>query len=83
MKLTKTKLKEMIREELLKEEMTIRKVFYELGKQIGNLEWLSKRDTDFDKDRKILAIHRKFDKLYDELFKHLQKEHPGWDSIRN
>ena len=39
MKITKTQLREIIREELLKEQMNLKSAYYELGDAVENFEW--------------------------------------------
>ena len=80
MKLTKSKLKEMIKEELLKEQpMDIRSAYYELGDKIENLKWINKRNTELNNDRTLSKIAKQMEKLHDQLYKHLDKSFPGWD----
>ena len=79
MKLTKSKLKKIIKEELLTEIISIRSAFYELGDGIENLEWINKRNTDLDNDRTIAKIAKQMEKLHDQLYKYLEKAYPGWD----
>jgi hypothetical protein len=79
MKLTRSKLKEIIKEELLKEQMDIRSVFYSIGDAIENLLWIAKRNTQYEKDRKLKELGSKFLKLQDALLKHLDKTYGDWD----
>ena len=80
MKLTKLKLKELIKEELLKERsMNIRSSFYELGDKIENLKWINKRNTELNNDKTISKIAKQMEKIHDQLYKHLNKTFPGWD----
>ena len=79
MKLTKSQLKEMIKEELLNEQMDIRSAFYQLGDAIENLEWLNHRNTTLNKDRTIVKITKQMKKTHDQLYKHLEKTYEGWD----
>tara|TARA_Y100000310_G_C20153353_1_gene565789 strand:- start:320 stop:559 length:240 start_codon:yes stop_codon:yes gene_type:complete len=79
MKLTKSKLKEIIREELLKEQITVRSAFYELGDKIGDLEWINKRNTELNNDKTISKIAKQMEKLHDQLNKYLDKTYEGWD----
>jgi hypothetical protein len=80
MKLTKLKLKELIKEELLKERsMNIRSAFYELGDKIENLKWMNTRNTEMNNDRTISKITKQMEKLHFQLNKHLDKTFPGWD----
>ena len=54
MKLTRSKLKQIIKEELLKEQvMDMRSAFYELGDKIENLLWLLQRHSDYKDDNKF------------------------------
>ncbi len=79
MKLTKTKLKEMIREELLKE-----------SRSIPQLEHSFMKTPDFKKATK--AIHKIEDALYDKFIDHVNKtgydqggsdEDMTWGNIKN
>tara|TARA_Y100000034_G_C6681547_1_gene299629 strand:- start:285 stop:530 length:246 start_codon:yes stop_codon:yes gene_type:complete len=81
MKLTRSKLKQMIKEELLKEQvMNMRSAFYELGDKIENLLWLVDRHSDYKGDNKLKTIGKQFLKLHSNtLHKHLEKEYPDWD----
>ena len=80
MKLTKSKLKEMIKEELLKEQpMNIRSSFYELGDKIENLKWINRKNTELNNDKTISKIAKQIEKLHDQLYKYLNKTFPGWD----
>ena len=79
MKLTKSKLKEIIREELLNEQITMRSAFYELGDKIGDLEWINKRNTELNNDKTISKIVKQMEKLHDQLNKYLDKTYEGWD----
>jgi len=79
MKLTKSELKEIIKEELLKEQMDIRSVFYDLGDKIENLNWVSKRNAQYEKDRKLRDFSSKLLKIHDMLKKHLDKTYGDWD----
>ena len=79
MKLTKSKLKEMVKEELLKEQITVRSAFYELGDKIGDLEWINKRNTELNNDKTISKIVKQMEKLHDQLNKYLDKTYEGWD----
>ncbi len=79
MKLTKSKLKKIIKEELLTEIISIRSAFYELGDGIENLEWINKRNTDLDNDRTIAKIAKQMEKLHDQLYKYLDKNYPDWN----
>ena len=79
MKLTKSKLKKIIREELLKEQITVRSAFYELGDKIGDLEWINKRNTELNNDKTISKIAKQMEKLHDQLNKYLDKTYEGWD----
>jgi hypothetical protein len=80
MKITKSKLEEIIREELLKEQgMDIQSVFYELGDKIGNLDWLTRRHAGFTSDTKLRAFVHKLFKMHTALKKHLDKTYEDWD----
>ena len=80
MKLTKSHLKKIIKEELLKEQpMNIRSAFYELGDKIENLKWINKRNTELNNDKTISKIAKQIEKLHDQLYKHLNKTFPNWD----
>ena len=79
MKITKSELREMIKEELLNEvPLNMRDSFYQTGDWIGNLDWLSKRHTEFHKDRKLKDFVNKLYKAHDMLKKHLDKNYE-WD----
>jgi len=79
MKLTKSKLKKIIKEELLTEIISLRSAFYGLGDGIGNLEWINKRSTELNNDKIISKIIKQMEKLHDQLNKHLDKAYEGWD----
>ncbi len=79
MKLTKSTLKRMVREELLKEQMDIRSVFYELGDKIENLRWVADRNTQYTQDRKLKSFAKQLLKVHDTLKKHLDKTYGDWD----
>jgi hypothetical protein len=79
MKLTKSKLKEIIKEEILNEQvMDFRSVFYSLGDAIENLDWVNSK-TNHPKDKQIETISKQMMKLQDKLNKHLDKAYEGWD----
>ena len=79
MKITRSELKEIIREELLKEQMDIRSVYYSIGDAVENLIWIAKRNTQYEKDRKLKDFGNKFLKMLDVLRKHLDKTYGDWD----
>jgi hypothetical protein len=66
-------------ETLLKEAITMKSAFYELGDSIEGLERLHDRNNKFTKDRKLKEFTKKFLKLHFDLRKHIDKEYPGWD----
>ena len=65
--------------QLINEAMTPRDMFYSLGDQIENLNWMTRRYTDFQGDRTLVSIAKKMLKLHDELHKHLDKNYQPWD----
>tara|TARA_R100000008_G_scaffold41088_1_gene23640 strand:- start:181 stop:420 length:240 start_codon:yes stop_codon:yes gene_type:complete len=79
MNITKSELKEIIREELLKEQYSIRNVYYSIGDAIENLLWIVKRNAQYEKDRKLKDFGNKFLKMHDMLKKHLDKTYGNWD----
>ena len=70
---------EGLEEELLKEQMDIRSVYYSIGDAVENLIWIAKRNTQYEKDRKLKDFGNKFLKMLDVLRKHLDKTYGDWD----
>ena len=79
MKLTKSTLKKMIKEELLKEQMDIRSAFYQMGDAIENIEWLNNRNATLNKDKTIVKLIQQMKKTQDKLQKHLDTTYEDWD----
>ena len=79
MKITKTQLREIIREELLKEQMNLKSAYYELGDAVENFEWVVGRNTDTRKDAKLKKHAQTLKKIVTMIYSHLEKNHSGWD----
>ena len=80
MKLTKSKLKEIIKEELLGEQqITLRSMYDELGYKIENMGWMLKKYQPIRGDNVIERAYKQMKRLHDGLHKHLMKTYKDWD----
>ena len=79
MKLTKSKLKQIIKEELLNEQMNLQSVYYSIGDAIENLDWFIKRHELHRGDKKFAMFVKQFLKVHKDLTKHLDKNYPDWN----
>jgi hypothetical protein len=80
MKLTKSKLKKIIKEELLGEQqMSLRSMFYELGDKIENMGWMLKKYQPIRGDNVIERAYKQMKRLHDGLHKHLTRTYKDWD----
>ena len=83
MKLTKSQLKEMVKE-VIKEgrfddDNHIRNGFYKLGDAIENMSWLNMKNTTLNKDKTVAKIVKQMMRLQNQLENHFNKNYQDWD----
>ena len=68
-----------MKEELISEQADLRSMYYDLGDKIGSFEWMIDRFNPIKGDGTIKQIYKQMSNLHNKLYKHLNKNYPGWD----